>query len=116
MTSRIAVLVIDARDPARVADFWCQVLGWVVHERDPDGVVTIAPAGSRPGTGDPAIDVVPVPDHKTVKNRLHLDLRAEDFTAELDRLVALGALVFADLPEWTVLQDLEGNEFCLLKN
>jgi hypothetical protein len=58
MTSRIAVLAIDARDPARIADFWCQVLGWVVHERAPDGVVTIAAAGARPGTGDATIDVV----------------------------------------------------------
>ena len=54
MTSRIAALVIDARDPARIADFWCQVLGWVVRDRDADGFVTIAPPGARAGAGDPA--------------------------------------------------------------
>jgi catechol 2,3-dioxygenase-like lactoylglutathione lyase family enzyme len=130
MTSRIAVLVIDARHPERIAEFWCQVLGWVVHERDPDGVVTIAPAGARPGTGDPAIDVAPVPGPKSVKNRLHLDLRADGTTldvraggtardAEVERLLALGARR-ADVGQgrdvsWVVLADPEGNEFCLLQ-
>ena len=65
MTSRIAVLTVDARDPARVAEFWCQVLGWVVHDRDADGVVTIAPVGARPGADVMAIDLVPVPEPKT---------------------------------------------------
>jgi predicted enzyme related to lactoylglutathione lyase len=121
MTSRIAVLVIDARDPARVADFWCQVLGWVVHDQDSDGVVTIAAAGSRPGTGDPTIDLVPVPEPKTVKNRLHLDLRADGTTRdeELERLLALGArrVDIGQGPDvsWVVLADPEGNEFCLLQ-
>src|SRR3954451_25460676 len=121
MTSRIAVLTIDARAPARVADFWCQVLGWVVHDRDPDGVVTIAAPGALPGAGDPAIDVVPVPELKTVKNRLHLDLRADGTTRdeELDRLLALGArrVDVGQGPDvsWVVLADPEGNEFCLLQ-
>jgi predicted enzyme related to lactoylglutathione lyase len=121
MPSRIAALVLDARDPARLADFWCQVLGWVVHERDPDGAVTIAAAGARPGAGDPAIDVVPVPEPKTTKNRLHLDLRADGTTRdeELERLLALGArrVDVGQGPDvsWVVLADPEGNEFCLLQ-
>jgi catechol 2,3-dioxygenase-like lactoylglutathione lyase family enzyme len=121
VTSRIAVLAIDARDPARVAGFWCQVLGWVVHDRGADGVVTIAPAGARAGAGDPTIDVVPVPETKTVKNRLHLDLRADGATRdeELDRLLALGArrVDVGQGPDvdWVVLADPEGNEFCLLQ-
>jgi predicted enzyme related to lactoylglutathione lyase len=121
MTSRISALALDAQDPVRVAEFWCQVLGWVVHERDPDGFVTIAPAGARPGTGDPTIDVAPVPDSKTVKNRLHLDLRADGTTRdeELDRLLALGArrVDVGQGPDvsWVVLADPEGNEFCLLQ-
>jgi predicted enzyme related to lactoylglutathione lyase len=121
VTSRIAVLVIDARDPARIADFWCQVLGWVVHDRDPDGMVTIAPPGARAGAGDPTIDVVPVPETKTMKNRLHLDLRADGTTRdeELDRLLALGArrVDVGQEPDvsWIVLADPEGNEFCLLQ-
>ena len=121
MTSRIAVLTVDARDPARVADFWCQVLGWVVHERDADGVVTIAPVGARPGADVMAIDVVPVPEPKTTKNRLHVDLRADGVSRdeELTRLLALGArrVDVGQAPDvtWVVLADPEGNEFCLLQ-
>jgi hypothetical protein len=83
--------------------------------------VTIAPAGARPGAGDPSIDVAPVPDSKTVKNRLHLDLRADGTTRdeELDRLIALGArrVDVGQGPDvsWVVLADPEGNEFCLLQ-
>jgi predicted enzyme related to lactoylglutathione lyase len=121
MTSRIAVLTVDARDPARVADFWCQVLGWVVCNRDPDGVVTIAPVGAGPGADDMVIDVAPVPEPKTRKNRLHLDLRADGVSRdeELNRLLALGAqrVDVGQAPDvsWVVLADPEGNEFCLLQ-
>jgi predicted enzyme related to lactoylglutathione lyase len=115
MTSRIAVLAVDAVDPEPVARFWCQVLGWQVVERDDDGV-SIAPAD---GTW-PTIDVLRVPEPKTVKNRLHLDLRADGSTAEqeVDRLVGLGArrVDVGQGPDvsWVVLADPEGNEFCLL--
>jgi predicted enzyme related to lactoylglutathione lyase len=121
MTSRIAVLTVDARDPARVAAFWCQVLGWVVHDLDSDGVVTIAPVGARPGADDMAIDVAPVPEPKTRKNRLHLDLRADGVSRdeELNRLLVLGAqrVDVGQGPDvsWVVLADPEGNEFCLLQ-
>jgi hypothetical protein len=115
MTSRIAGIAIDAVQPRVVADFWCTVLGWQVIEED-DGVISIAPVdGSWP-----TIDVVPVPENKTVKNRLHLDLRADGVPTgdELKRLLDLGARRAdvgqgADAP-WVVLSDPEGNEFCLL--
>ena len=115
MFSRIAAIVIDAVEPRVVADFWCNVLGWQVVEED-DGVISIAPAdGSWP-----TIDVAPVPENKTVKNRLHLDLRADGMPTgdELDRLLDLGARR-ADVGQgadatWVVLSDPEGNEFCLL--
>ena len=115
MTSRLAAVVIDARQPRLIAGFWCAVLGWQVLGEE-DGVITIGPAG-RPW---PRIDVAPVPDTKTVKNRLHLDLRADGTStaAELDRLLGLGARR-ADVGQatgtsWVVLADPEGNEFCLL--
>ena len=120
MTSRVAVLVVDARDPELVARFWCDVLGWVVHESS-DELVTIAPEGARPGTGDPAMDVVAVPEPKTGKNRLHLDVRADGTSRdeELARLLALGArrVDVGQPPDvtWVVLADPEGNEFCLLQ-
>jgi catechol-2,3-dioxygenase len=115
MPSRIAAIAIDALQPRVVADFWCDVLGWQVVDED-DTVVSIVP-GDRSW---PTIDVVKVPEKKTVKNRLHLDLRADgvDTTDELERLLALGARR-TDVGQgadatWVVLSDPEGNEFCLL--
>ena len=116
MPSRIAVITIDAVEPGPVADFWCAVLGWRVVERSESGV-SIGPGDG----GWPTIDVVPVPERKTVKNRLHLDLRADGVAtdAELERLLNLGArrVDVGQAPDatWVVLADPEGNEFCLLQ-
>lgn len=115
MTSRIAALSLDAADAPALAAFWCEVLGWRVVDQDETGVSIAAPDGSGP-----TMDLLVVPEAKTVKNRLHLDLRADGSTTaqELDRLLALGA-VPADVGQgpdvsWVVLADPEGNEFCLL--
>jgi catechol 2,3-dioxygenase-like lactoylglutathione lyase family enzyme len=113
--SRLAAIAIDAHDPEVVADFWCAALGWDVLEREPDGITI----GDREHPGL-TIDVFAVPEGKTVKNRLHLDLRADGAATgeELDRLLALGARRVAvgqpDDVSWVVLADPEGNEFCLL--
>jgi len=115
MTSRIAVIAIDAQQPRVVADFWCAVLGWEVIEVDEDGV-SIAP----PDRAWPTIDVLAVPERKAVKNRLLLDLRADGSRTdeELQRLLSLGAqrVDVGQGPDvsWVVLTDPEGNEFCLL--
>ena len=113
MSSRLAQVAVDARDPTAVAAFWVEVLGWRELERE-DDIVCIGPPDGGPG-----IDVLRVPDAKTVKNRLHLDLRADgDRDQELSRLLALGAtrVDIGQAPDvtWTVLADPEGNEFCLL--
>jgi predicted enzyme related to lactoylglutathione lyase len=116
MTSRIAVIAIDAIEPRVVADFWCEVLGWQVTDED-DTLVSITP----PDGSWPTIDVVKVPENKSVKNRLHLDLRADGNSTEdeLERLLALGArrTDVGQGPDvtWVVLSDPEGNEFCLLR-
>ena len=114
--SRLAVVVIDAVRPRLLAGFWCEVLGWQVLGQDDDGVITIGPADRA----WPMIDIAPVPETKMIKNRLHLDLRADGVPApaELDRLLSLGARP-ADVGQpadasWVVLADPEGNEFCLL--
>lgn len=116
MPSRIAVIAIDAIDPPLVARFWCGVLGWHVTEEEGD-VVSIGPQDRA----WPTIDVCRVPEAKSVKNRLHLDLRADGASTEeeLQRLLALGArpVDVGQAPDssWTVLADPEGNEFCLLR-
>jgi hypothetical protein len=55
-----------------------------------------------------------VPEPKTVKNRLHLDVAAADRTAEVQRLVSLGASVGREFGTWTLMHDPEGNEFCVM--
>ena len=98
-----------------VADFWCAVLHWRVLEEDDEGIGIGPPDGSWP-----AIDVFAVPEGKSVKNRLHFDLRADGVSTaqELERLLALGArrTDVGQGPDvsWVVLADPEGNEFCLL--
>lgn len=114
MTSRFSVLAIDSVDPAPLAEFWCAVFGWGVVEQDDEGI-SIGPEDGR----WPTIDLLRVPEVKQVKNRLHLDLRAEGLStsAELDRLLELGArrvdIGQGEAP-WVVLADPQGNEFCLL--
>ncbi len=109
-------MCIDSVDPFHLAEFWMAVLGWVVVDEDDSGVSLAAP-----GTRMPTLDIMRVPEGKAVKNRLHLDLRADGCTTaeELGRLLGLGA-TRADVGQgpgvsWVVLADPDGNEFCLLK-
>ena len=117
MPSRFTELVIDCADPARVAEFWAGVLEYAVIDRGPQGEVEIG--GKRAGA--PTLVFVPVPEPKTVKNRVHIDLNptGADQAAELERLLALGArrVDVGQTAEvtWVVLADPEGNEFCLLR-
>jgi len=115
-------VTFDCAEPERVARFWCEVLGYVV----PPGTASacIDPAGAGP-----RLFFQRVPEGKVVKNRLHLDVRvgtglvgAERLAAleaECARLVALGAVRVRLLPaddddeSCLVMQDIEGNEFCL---
>jgi hypothetical protein len=76
------------------------------------------PAGSPEDGVSPDLLFVAVPEAKTIKNRLHLDLRPDDQDAEVQRLLGLGA-TRADIGQgeqsWIVLADPEGNEFCVLR-
>ena len=105
-------VVVDASDPVGLGRWWAGALGWVVTLED-DDEVEIRPAPDRL----PGLVFVPVPDARTVKNRLHLDFRPDDQSAEVERLLALGARP-ADVGQgdqsWVVLVDPEGNEFCVL--
>ena len=120
MACRITELVLDCRDPERLAGFWCDVLGWKVLDRDGDGSIEIGPEGG--GGGPQPVLVLSASDEpKRGKLRLHLDVNAtdRDQAEELDRLLAVGARP-ADVGQtgaesWHVLADPEGNEFCLLR-
>ncbi len=141
-TVRQFQVTFDCADPERVARFWCEVLGYVVPPPPPgfaswtefDQSLPAEKQGSAFACVDPT-DVGPrlffqrVPEGKVVKNRVHLDVRAgtglagdERLTAlqaESARLVALGAVQTQLLPaddvneSCIVMQDVEGNEFCL---
>jgi hypothetical protein len=119
VTLRIQALSIDAHDPARIAGFWEAALGWRRTYEEPDEVVLEPPAGSREDGVVPDLLFLRVPEDKTVKNRLHLDLRPEDQAAEVARLEGLGARRVSvgqgDDVSWVVLADPDGNEFCVLR-
>jgi catechol 2,3-dioxygenase-like lactoylglutathione lyase family enzyme len=123
MTSRFTELAIDCADPEGLARFWCSVLGYEVQERD-DETVTIGSsavgAGAHPtGPVAPTLTFARVPEPKTGKNRLHVDVNPADRSQdeEVARLLDLGAR-HADVGQgdesWVVLADPEGNEFCVL--
>lgn len=114
MSSRFTELVVDCRDPQRLAEFWCAVLDWRVNDAEP-GLVEIA--GDEPG---PTIVFAEVPEPKTVKNRVHVDVNPRDREqdAEVERILALGARridVGQGDASWVVLADPEDNEFCVLR-
>ena len=93
-------LCIDATDASRLGAFWASALG-LEQELRADGVVAL--------TGRHAVWVNPVPEPRTVKHRMHLDLN----TASVEGLVALGATVLdANSFAWTLMADPEGGEFC----
>ena len=123
MTSKFTELAIDCADPSSLARFWCSVLDYEVQDEG-DGIVTIGsplvPEGrSRPGPVPPTLTFARVPEDKTVKNRLHLDVNPTDREQdeEVRRLLDLGAR-YANVGQgdesWVVLADPEGNEFCVL--
>ncbi|MCQ9134256.1 MULTISPECIES: VOC family protein [Streptomyces] len=113
MTLEWEQTVVDAADPVALGRWWAAALGWVVVGDAPDEY-EIRPRRDRL----PGLVFVPVPEGKTVKNRLHLDFRPDDQRAEVDRLLSLGARrtdVGQGERPWVVLADPEGNEFCVLR-
>ena len=113
--ARFKDLCLDARDHQSLADWWCAAIGYRrKDELEPEDGWTRpiewpVPIVDRSG-GGPAIWIVPVPEPKSGKNRMHLDV-----IGDREALLAAGAtLVRAqeDDIEWDVLADPEGNEFC----
>jgi predicted enzyme related to lactoylglutathione lyase len=107
-------LVLDSQDPATLAKFWAAALDYVAVG-EAGAYVMLLPNG-RPG---PKLLLQHVPEPKTVKNRMHLDIDAIDIETEARRLEALGAhrLRADQLHEhgtsWILMTDPEGNEFCV---
>ncbi|MEU2408770.1 MULTISPECIES: VOC family protein [Streptomyces] len=125
MAGKFTELAIDCADPVALARFWCSVLDYEVQGvEEGEEVVTIGPPSvpegkNRPGPVPPALTFARVPEGKTLKNRLHIDVNPTDREQdeEVERLLALGARR-ADVGQggasWVVLSDPEGNEFCVL--
>jgi hypothetical protein len=115
MTLRVTEIVIDCTDHGAVVHFWQEALGYA-RENFSEQYVGLAAAGASV-PGRPALLFQKVPEAKVVKNRLHLDLRGDVMTDEVERLKGLGATFVAERSlgslRWTVMADPEGNEFCV---
>ncbi|MFG2369357.1 VOC family protein [Streptomyces mirabilis] len=114
-TLSVASLTIDCADPAALADFWGKVLG------RPVGLGASADNASLDATepvSGPKLFFQKVPEAKSVKNRLHLDLFSEQYDQEIERLTGLGAKPLNEVKipgaRWTTFADPEGNEFDLV--
>jgi catechol 2,3-dioxygenase-like lactoylglutathione lyase family enzyme len=129
---RIDAIVFDCHDAAPLARFWAQALGWAVAPYDEAELDRLAAKGIYDPEDDPSVMVQPpagtdlpvlffaeVPEDKAVKNRVHLDLTADETVEDdVERLTAIGATVRnwaeADGDIWCVMLDPEGNEFCVM--
>ena len=124
MTSRVSHTTIDCRNAYELSEWWKPVLGYVDLDGDPnlpghEECMILSRDGSH------RLLFIEVPEGKTLKNRIHLDLDPVEGTRdeELERLLAHGATEVADLrgnhgpgTGWVVLADPEGNEFCILRS
>jgi len=126
MSLRWYTVVVDCHDVKAQSRWWAEVLGWkIVYEADDE--VVVAPPHLVDSSREipraergPGLVFVPVPEAKTLKNRLHIDLspdKDDNQEAEVRRLESLGARRI-DIGQgdvsWIVLADPEGNEFCVL--
>ncbi|WGL53419.1 VOC family protein [Nocardioides sp. BP30] len=119
MTVAIRTITFDCADALALAAFWANLTDWhVFHDDDPE--VLVAPHFPHAGTD---LLFIPVPEGKSAKNRLHLDLAPTDMSRDeqVERALALGATLLADHREadgrgWVVLADPEGNEFCIVRS
>jgi predicted enzyme related to lactoylglutathione lyase len=114
MAARWEQVVVDSEDPARLARWWAEALGYMIVHEEPDEIEIRRTPDEMPG-----LLFTPVAEAKKSKNRLHIDLRPDDQEAEVERLVDMGAR-HVDIGQhdvsWVVLADPEGNEFCVLSS
>ena len=112
MTLRPKGIVFDADNVPALADFWSLATGYETKSSN-TWFAHLIPEG----TGLKHIFIIKVPEGKTAKNRCHVDFDTDDRVGEVERLVSAGATKVADHTlhgfTWTVMQDPEGNEFCV---
>lgn len=108
---RLRGVTLNSANPARLARFWADVLGY-----DPRSLWEPYAGIKDPSGRDPHLTFQP--DQDSGPGRLHLDLYADDVDAEVERLVGLGARRIRRVEEgdtwWWVLRDPDGNEFCVV--
>lgn len=111
MTLHIEHITFDCDDPRRLAQFWSRALGVDIETDSADF------SRLEAGQGGIHFAFQRVPEGKSVKNRVHLDLNSADMAGTVEDLVAFGAAIVATHTSpnttWTVMQDPEGNEFCV---
>lgn len=113
MTLTIGNITFDCVDPQAMAAFWSAAIDRPVDDGANHFFASIGVASDEL----PNWLFLKVPEDKTAKNRCHLDMGSENRGADIERLVALGATHIGDKAEfgheWSVMNDPEGNEFCI---
>jgi predicted enzyme related to lactoylglutathione lyase len=114
MSLHLANITFDCADATVVGSFWSAALGLPL---DPDAATFFSSINLDRAAPGPTWLFLQVPEPKSAKNRTHVDLHADDREVEVERLVALGAVRVEEKDEWgtrwTVMNDPEGNEFCI---
>ncbi len=112
--ARVGAVMIDCHDPDALLEFWSQIVGVEAAQKYPGYIF-----GTKLPGNHIRLAFQRVPEDKTVKNRLHLDLSHEDPQALIEKVESLGGSRLKDHEisgfRWTVLADPEGNEFCVTK-
>lgn len=114
MTLRIGDIVIDSHDPRRAAEFWAAALGYTITEEDETGVAVAGDSSA------PTLLFLKSTDRKAHKNRIHFDVCPVEETTrdeEVTRLESLGATridIGQTSGSWIVMEDPDGNEFCVM--
>ena len=118
--SRLKDICVDCADPWSLAHWWAEVLGYRVRPHSAEDLAALRKVGIVGPEGDPSIAVDPidersptfwfnrVPETKSAKNRVHVDVYGD-----VDDLIRRGAKLLAREERWTVVADPEGNEFCV---